>query len=1412
VVWCAKVGDKLNCSKYFTNGYLNKHDLMNVFNTNSIKSFLCVNRKLLRSLKLRPFLILFLGLVVQNLYAQENLYPEIESLGDYSPGSFRVIFNGDDGLWVGANAGLFKIVGKHVQLFNDSNSPIKSRVNGIYEDKDRNLWISTNKNGVVLYNRYDDEFTQYSYNEGLTSERCDFFAPLAYQVFITCNKGLYSIDIKTKVIQHHIRDKGLFDDYITAFNMIVSDEKGIWFVGDDKRLHRYDPNTQRTETIDTGNVIFNGSVAMYLDSLGRLWICVDQKVYQLETLKNGFEFHEVEVNASNINIDSITEDTNGVLWFGGSTLLVYDEVEKKIEFSNAFKPLFQKDLIAGGAIIFDLSFGKNDGELYVLTSRGIMALSNTRNIVQYISFIGEPKNYINDAYAFSEDLSIINIRSGLYTLDAKQVILSTEEGLTPISRVGINIAAIDRLNSETAIYVDWSNRVYLLDMSSLEVTEIDILKLGLPKELLEEDTKTIIQSMLVGNNGEIFISVIGEGQGVYKGTISEGFVNVLPGAKVYHMLRGQSGNAYIAILHEGIREYTVDGSWRLWESKEGVTFSYSHCLLKDKQGKVWVCDDDNGLGYLDIESQSIKYVPPEIISGARKLESGVMDDEGFIWATSSVGLVRYDTRNNVSIVIGSSEGINEPTRLNRGAFNLTKSLLVFSSPNTDYVIDSKLMNEVLDERASKITQALIVGYDVSKKNSSETRSTQFSNDITKELVASYDDFLFTFRFAVNHFLERNNFEFEYRLRGLNEGWLKAKQNTATFSTLPPGEYVLEVRAVDSKSHMEQPVNELPIKVLPPYWLTAQAYVIYMLTLVAFFYAIYHYRTRQLTLVNIQLEEAVATRTAELTERTTELSKSHSQISSLLTQKESLFANVSHEFRTPLTLILGPMSELQSKLSDTGDIQKFDMMHRNTKRLVQLVEQVLELARLDTAVELPKQVYIIDNALSILVNSFKPLAELKRQKLVVFNHCSGGLELTKDALEKILYNLLSNAIKYSPEGGTITVVGEQVDNQYCISVRDTGAGIPEDELEIIFERFTRLEKTSEQLGSGLGLAVVRELVKTNDGTIEVFSKLEEGTTFTVTLPLLSDFDVSQAHIISDTLLTLESATELAASKYIPLPDKLSVDSEVDTKPTLLIIEDNLDMQSYIFQSLEADYHCITADNGQQGIDMAVEYVPDLILSDLMMPLKDGFEVVDSLRENDLTAHIPITLLTAKGDDESRLTGWQKAVDDYIAKPFNTEELKLRLSRLLSVRDIVKRRITKQLSQQVTRIEAHDGEAEKTEQDQGLPKFNSKRDEKFYTKLMQVIEDNYTNSEFGRGQAAEALAVSERQLNRKLSAIVEFNFAELVRKRRLDKAKALLLEGHQIGEVAYDVGFTSPSYFSRCFKAEFDMAPKNLSIAD
>ena len=253
-----------------------------------------------------------------------------------------------------------------------------------------------------------------------------------------------------------------------------------------------------------------------------------------------------------------------------------------------------------------------------------------------------------------------------------------------------------------------------------------------------------------------------------------------------------------------------------------------------------------------------------------------------------------------------------------------------------------------------------------------------------------------------------------------------------------------------------------------------------------------------------------------------------------------------------------------------------------------------------------------------------------------------------------------------------------------------------------------------------------------------------------------------------------------------------------------------MQTYLEQTLDGDYECIKAGDGQQGIELALEHIPDLILSDLMMPLKDGFEVVEHIRNNDLTAHIPVVLLTAKGDDKSRILGWQKAVDDYIAKPFNAYELKTRLSRLLVVRDIVRKRVTQELSQNFVVEEgelAHDT-AVSDEERKTLLTFSSKRDEQFYTKLMTIIEENYTDDQFGRSQAANFLAVSERQLNRRLNSIVDYNFSELVRKYRLQKSKELLLEGHRIGEVGYSVGFTSQSYFSRCFKAEFSLSPKQF----
>jgi signal transduction histidine kinase/AraC-like DNA-binding protein/FixJ family two-component response regulator/streptogramin lyase len=1360
---------------------------------------------------LRNYVIAFiLYFAPTNVLAQEELYPELERYSEYRVGEYRSIYQGQQSLWVGAGDSVLKVTGNTVQQYGRKNSPIESRVNDIVEDIEGNVWLSTNKDGVIVFSKFEQQFFQYHHANGLTSNRCDFFTFIGSETFVTCNNGLYSIDHRANKVTHHLSDAGLFQQYFSAFNTISSDENGtLWFVSDDDVLRRYDPIRGSVKEIHTDGVSFKGKVVLFFDSTGRLWVSAEESVYKIEESTEGeYLFSQVEHDITHRRFFTIEEDLKGNVWFGSDKLLIYDEEKDTLRYPASFHPLYDNQQMALNTPILDLEFGKTN-ELFILNQEGISALPAYRDAISYVAFTGTVGNYINYAYRKSEISSLMNIGSRLLSYDNAESRNVTLKGLAAFIDKDVVLAA--KVNDEELVFMDSNVELYLLKWSDSSVQKLDNSRVH-PAASIED-----IGAILVDQSEGIYLTVVGERPGIYKRKLNGSFINIYPDVKAYSGLVSQSGSVFFTALDIGVLEYSKEGDWTVWPTSNGERVSYSRCMLEMADGVIWVCDSVHGLGYLDKDTRTLHFVESESINNLSDVSGLSLDDNGYLWLLGVNGLIRFDRDRLFSIDFAEEVGIAKAGfGDSRGRiYNLGRGKLLVDSLKYDYVLNTDALNSMLDMRTFRESIVQLVSLKLSTRNSAkvEDKSLLLHRFVDKQepFVASYNDFLFSFRFAVNDFIERSNFQFEYRLLGLNDNWLLAEQDSASYSTLPAGEYILEVRAVDSRSIVKQPITRLPIKVLPPYWLTTQAYIFYIFFLLLSFYLIYRFRTRQLTQANIRLEKSVIERTRELTESTVELSNSNKQISDLLTQKESLFANVSHEFRTPLTLILGPMSELRSQLTDERDVYKFDIMHRNTKRLVQLVEQILELARLDTAVESPKQIYDIDSTLGVLVNSFKPLAELKEQKLILSNHCSGGLELTKDALEKILYNLLSNAIKYSPEGGTITVTGEQVDNLYQLRVQDTGLGIPEEELENIFERFTRLEKTAGQLGSGLGLAVVKELVNANDGIIDVSSELNHGATFTVTFPLLLNFDANQVSPLSDMFTLLDS--ELV-TKAPSIPKVIDTQlSETNTKPVLLIIEDNADMRVYIRQSLEGNYQCIIANNGQQGIEMAVAHVPDIVLSDLMMPLKGGFEVVDALRSNELTAHIPITLLTAKGDDVSRLTGWQKTVDDYIAKPFNIEELQLRLARLLSVRDIVKRRVTQQVSQGVIMSNiapSNFGKLESIEEDEAPLSFSSKRDEQFYNKLMQVIEDNYADSEFGRQQAADKLAVSERQLNRKLGAIIEYNFADLVRKYRLGKAKILLMEGYQIGEVAFDVGFTSPSYFSRCFKAEFDYSPKEFLV--
>jgi signal transduction histidine kinase/DNA-binding response OmpR family regulator/streptogramin lyase len=1342
----------------------------------------------------------------------------ISELSQQPTGALTSIHQGPKTLWIGSESGLLGITGNHVQQFNYKNSPLTSSVNRIMQDKNGILWLITENNGIVSFDPSNHYFTEFNQESGLNSSDC-FQATISKNtLYAACRGGLYKINILSNNVSEILSDSPLYKQHQTAYRKVASDKNGyLILVGADQKLYRYSPDTRLAKSIDLGNLILGAVKALFVDNSNTIWVSTMNNVYRLVWQGNEYEINKVDVDIQKRGFINIFEDSADDIWFSDESILKFDKKENKLVYPSALSSTLLKEQYSS---IVDMTEGRN-GEIYAISEIvGVVVLSKLDGAISYLT--NDKGEYVTTI----QSLTKLNNGSFLLNLpwDNELVFYHPSSGnMNTILEEQYEIFDFQVLSSSEVLFVEAEKGLNLLDLNSFNIQQLNPANFALPS-----DPESTIGPMNIDEDGNLFISILWSSNGIYKGTLKNGFKNFYPNIDVISSFKDRAGNLLFATYSNGVIAYTASKQWRQWKPPINIGRPpYTRCMEQDIYGVIWLCQTRHGLAYLDDEMQSVEYIDRSYTADSDVIRAVISDSKGYLWVATSQGLVRYDHQNKTSIVLGKEHGIID-TDFYYTATKLVDEKILIAGDNVNYIIDTLIANKHLDQRLYQTSEVQLMNIQLSNRDSGlkSSRKPDLIDSLqTKQVFElTYNEFLFTLDFAINNFIERDQFNFEYRLLGLNDKWTRASRtdDSVTYTTLPHGSYTFEIRAIDARSIAEQPITRLLIKVLPPYWLTTQAYLFYALLILLILYGIYRYRTRQLTQANVQLENAVIERTHELESKTQELSQSHAQISNLLVQKESLFANVSHEFRTPLTLILGPMPQLRLKLEDESDIQQFDMMHRNTKRLAQLVEQILELARLDTAVESPKQVYAIETSLGILVNSFKPLAGLKSQSIVFTNHCWGGLELTADALEKILYNLLSNAIKYSPEAGTITITGEQVHNQFRLSVQDTGCGIPEEELDTIFERFTRLERTAEQLGSGLGLAVVKELVQANGGTIKVSSNLNEGTTFTVTLPLLSDFDESQAAPLHDKTLALDSAFELVNQSVENVSEKVVVinqhgDSDDTTthKPVLLIIEDNQDMQHYIQQSLRSDYDCLMANNGQQGIDMAIEHIPDMIISDLMMPFKDGFEVVDTLRNNELTAHIPITLLTAKGDDNSRLTGWQKTVDDYIAKPFNTAELRLRLSRLLSVRDIVKKRVTQQLNKQgqyTQKSKAGNNDNLSTQEERPSLTFSSKRDEQFYARLMQVIEGNYTDSEFGRKQAADAMAVSERQLNRKLSAVVEYNFAELVRKYRLEKAKALLLEGHRIGEVGYDVGFTSPSYFSHCFKATFNYTPKQFLASE
>ncbi|GAA4230546.1 hypothetical protein GCM10022291_00980 [Postechiella marina] len=512
-------------------------------------------------------------------------------------------------------------------------------------------------------------------------------------------------------------------------------------------------------------------------------------------------------------------------------------------------------------------------------------------------------------------------------------------------------------------------------------------------------------------------------------------------------------------------------------------------------------------------------------------------------------------------------------------------------------------------------------------------------------------------------------------------------------------------------------------------------------------------------------------------------KVNKKLTELDKAKSNFFANISHEFRTPLTLICNPIDEaLKDDLLSSIKREQFVMAKRNSDRLLSLVNQLLDLSKIDAGqLKLRIQKGNIQNIISGLAESFNYLAKQKKLSYhLKIDKSNKESWFDKDALEKITINLLSNAFKYTPKNGSITCTSLIENNALQLSVKNTGIGFNKNELENIFTRFYQTDEQNE--GTGIGLALVKELVELHKGVIKVDSKAKEWICFTVILPIDKKSFKEEAFV---------SSTEIKSNyKTQNLEGVVAEDEvfEVNEKPILLIVEDNIDVRALLKQNFEADYNILTAENGQIGSDLAIEHVPDIIISDIMMPVKNGVSLTNELKNNELTSHIPIILLTAKAGDENEIKGLEIGADDYITKPFSSKVLKTKVLNLINIR----RKLQSRYSQEVVL----------SPKDIAVTNL----DQKFLEKIQEVLENKLVESSFSVGDFSDAVGMSRMQLHRKIKALTGLSTSEFIRSQRLKLAADLLKTSNiNISQVGYSVGFNDHSYFAKCFKNVFNCTP-------
>ncbi|MDR7370147.1 two-component regulator propeller domain-containing protein [Flavobacterium aquidurense] len=1305
-------------------------------------------------------------------------------------------------MWFGTRDGLNKYDGSRFTIFrndiNDKSSISNNDILAIEEDNSGKIWVGT-YNGLNCYDPVKNTFTRYLHtktNHNISGNAVWSIKEIGDEMWFGTSKGLTIYNKKT----------GQFNS----------------------TFHSDTDNT----TLPSNNIL-----SILKTKKGEIWIGTTKGLCVLTGRKNNkFSFKNYPLNSEDLlTVPAIAEDRFHNIWVGTKNkgLLKFNPTTKEyVSFLSDEKYRELNTDIRALAIDNQGSIwiGAYDG-IYILgEDKSIQKINNSNNSngidkVKSVFLDKKGSVWIGCYYKGVNLWDVSNVNFSNYNQNSKKIPMSFDVVSSIIADKNHNVyfgtegggITIYNPNTEVTSYINSKNgQTTKDDIKSMCLAEDHILWMGtFSKGISAYNTvsKRIEDSRISSELNDLLketgvYSIKKEGNNIlWIGTFSKGLIRYNTISKDFQVI-GNDNTKPNYLTNNIIRTILIDKQKRLWVgSQNGLNlislqnFQPNKSVIKhyffdaaalsgddiltlfqDSQNKIWVGTKAKGLHYFDgkkFNRINLKIGNTVITS----IHSILEDDDKNLWISTNQGIIKYSTTRKTVAIYDQKDGLASNEFNDNSALKLDSNKFYFGSPSGATYFDARKIS--INQYAP---QVLIT--DLKIKNETTTANDSLgilekSIGYTKTITLDYDKANFSINFAIPNYIRSKNNQYSYRLTGLENNWTTTKNTEAIYAIQNPGTYVFEVRGANNDGVWNKIPTTLTVVVKPAPWRSIWAFLLYGLIIGSALYGLIWIMKSKASLKQKLELEYLETRRIEENNRA----------------KLDFFTNISHEFRTPLTLILGPLQQILSNYNGTNEMyKKLLVIEGSANHLLSLINRLMDFRKLENdqvklesangnIVKFTREIFLsfIEYAKD---GGYSYTFEAEEEEILVY--------FDRYKLERVFYNLISNAFRYTPKGGSINIKINHDHENLFIAVEDSGVGIANEHIDKIFDLFFEVPlhnnvQKNYNKGTGIGLSIVKNIVKLHKGNIDVSNKENGGVVFKVTLPLgrthLLDSEIIEDFKISDDIV--QYTTQLETGE-IPEPEDIG-DFVVDTeKQTILLVEDHKVLRTFMKNLLKKEYNIIEAENGKIAFEKALQHVPNLIISDVIMPEMVGTELCSKIKENLKTSHIPVILLTSRSSLVYKFEGLESGADDYISKPFNLIEFKLRVKNLLNSTERLKNKFSSEDNFVPSEITV------------------SSLDEELLKKAFKIVEENISNEQFDIPFFCSELGVSRTMLFLKIKAWTNYTPNEFIHEIRLKRAAQLLEQNKlNVSEVSYKVGFNNPKYFSKCFQKKYGETPSQFA---